>query len=76
MPGAIGSIFDSSNNIVASAMTDVTGFYFVATTNVLTTGSPYTAAVTGLPAGYTSSTPAQAPFTWQGAVTTINFVLN
>jgi len=77
IPGATVSIL-AGTTTVAIATTDVTGFYFFATTNVLNQQSSYTVAVTGLPAGFTTSAPAASPaFIWTGAGMTIGtFVLN
>jgi hypothetical protein len=76
IPGATVTIFDWSDNPVASAVTDVTGFYFFATTGVLNIGSTYTAAITGLPVAYMTSPPPQT-FTWSGIATTLgSFTLN
>jgi len=76
VPGATVSILNAAGNTVATATTDITGFYFLATTGVLTPGA-YTIAVSGIPAGYASSTPANQPFAWQGTATVLsNFVLN
>jgi len=36
VPGASVSIVDAGNNVVATATTDITGFYFMVTTGVLT----------------------------------------
>lgn len=76
--GAVLSIRDAVGNTVATASTDITGYYFFATTGVMVPGSSYTVAVTGLPAGFVSSTPAASPaFTWAGTGMMIgNFVLN
>jgi hypothetical protein len=61
---------------VAKASTDITGFYFLATTGVLTPGA-YTISVSGIPAGFTSATPPNQAFTWQGtAIVMSNVVLN
>ena len=77
LAGATVSILNSGNAVVASATTDITGFYFLATTGVLTPGASYTIAVTGLPAGFGNVTPANQPFTWQGTAVAIgNFVVN
>lgn len=79
VPGATVSILDASTNMpVATATTDITGFYFFATMSVLTPHANYTVAVTGLPAGFTSSTPAASPaFPWLGTGMMIgDFVLN
>lgn len=76
--GTTVSILDAGGNTVAIAAPDITGYYFFATTGVLVPGSSYTVAVTGLPAGFVTSTPAASPaFTWAGTGMTIgNFVLN
>lgn len=78
VPGTVVSILDTGGNVVATATSDITGFYFFATISVLTQGSNYAISVTGLPAGFTTSTPAMSPaFMWSGAGMTIgNFVLN
>jgi hypothetical protein len=77
LPGATVSILDAANNVVATATSDITGFYFMATTGVLSPGATYTLQVTGLPAGFTSATPANQTFIWQvGAITFSDFVLN
>ena len=76
VPGATVSILSAAGNTVATATTDITGFYFLATTGVLTPGA-YTIAVSGIPAGFASATPANQAFTWQGAAIALNnFVLN
>jgi hypothetical protein len=79
VPGATVSILagDGSGSTVATSVTDITGFYFFATTNVLVQGSSYIVAVTGLPAGFLNL-PAPSPtFAWAGGGMTIgNFVLN
>ena len=73
--GATVRIVDSAGSVVATATTDATGFYFFATTGVLTTGSTYTVQVTA--SGFTTSTPASQAFTWGGtAITLGNFVLS
>jgi hypothetical protein len=76
--GAGVSILDAGGNVVATATTDITGFYFFATMSVLNPNSSYTVAVTGLPAGFAGSTPAASPaFTWSGTGLMIgNFLLN
>ena len=75
--GATVSITDTTGNVVASATTDITGFYFMATTGVLTPGANYTMRVSSLPTGFTTATPPSQAFTWQGvAIAFSNFVLN
>jgi hypothetical protein len=76
--GATVSILDVGGNTVATATTDITGFYFFAMTNLLNPQSSYTVAVTGLPAGFVSSAPSMSPaFTWTGSAMMIgNFLLN
>ena len=71
------SVLNSGGSTVALATSDITGFYFLATTGVLAPGANYTVAVTGVPAGFASSTPTNQAFTWQGAAIALsNFVLN
>jgi alpha-tubulin suppressor-like RCC1 family protein len=72
--GATVTILDGGTP-VASATTDVTGFYYLPTTGVLAGGGAYTIEVTGL-AGYTSATPATQTFTWEGTALTFDFELN
>jgi len=73
--GASVTIVDAGSNPVATATTDVTGFYFFATTGVLATGSSYT--VTASAAGFTVSAPPSQSFTWQAAqMNLVDFVLN
>jgi hypothetical protein len=75
--GATVSIVDAVGNTVATAVTDITGFYFFATTGVLTSGANYTLTVSGLPAGFSTVTPLNQPFQWQGMADTFSdFVLN
>ena len=77
LSGAKVSVTDSANTSVLTTTTDVTGFYFLATTGVLTTGSTYNATMSTFPGGYTTSSPAQQSFTWQeNALPLSNFVLN
>ena len=73
--GATLSLVDSTGTTLATATRDVTGFYFFATTGLLTSGATYSVGVTGLPAGFTGSSPAQ-PFTWTASTQTLrNFTL-
>src|SRR5260370_36351192 len=77
LPGATVNTLDAANNVVATTTTDITGFYFLATTGVLSPGAAYNLQVTGFPAGFASATPANQTFTWQGsAIALINFCLN
>ena len=64
--GATVSIMDSNGNTVATASTDITGFYYFASTSSLTSGSSYTAKVTGLPSGFTTPSPSSQTFVWSG----------
>jgi hypothetical protein len=62
---------------VATAVTDIAGFYFLATPGVLASGSSYTVAVTGLPAGFVNAPAASPAFNRTGMRMMIgNFVLN
>ena len=75
--GAAVSILDAGGNVVATATTDITGFYFFATMSVLTSGANYTVAVTGLPPGFVTAPPPSPAFGWSGTGMMIgNFVLN
>lgn len=76
VPGATVSILDGGGKTIATAATDITGFYFFATTSVLAPGSTYTVAATGLPAGFMNVQAASQAFSWAGAGMMIdNFVL-
>ena len=73
--GATVSIFDSSNRLVASEPTDVTGFYFFPMTDSLIKGAAYSASVTGMPKGYQSSSAPQT-FLWRAQpISLADFVL-
>ena len=75
--GATVSVIDSGGHTVATATSDVTGFYFFPTIGVLTTGSSYTVKVTTFPTGFGSSSPPSQTFTEQGtAITLSDFVLS
>ena len=79
LQGATVAIYagtSASGTPIATATTDVTGFYYFATTNLLTSGQAYTIAVTGFPAGYTTATPTYSTFTWTGVGFGSNFTLN
>ena len=75
LAGATVSIF-SGKGVVATAVTDATGFYYFPVTSTLAAGSSYTVEVTAFPAGYKKSTPASRTLVWGGApVTLANLVL-
>jgi SdrD B-like domain len=63
--GATLTLSDSTGAILGTATTDITGFYFFATTGLLSAGGTYTVTVT-LPAGLTAASPAVQTFTWTG----------
>lgn len=75
--GATLSLVDlASGTTLATATTDVTGFYFFPTTSLLRAGGTYSVSVTGFPAGFWSSSPAYL-FTWAGSPMSFsNFNLN
>lgn len=74
--GATVSILDAGGNMVATASTDITGYYFFATTGFLVPGSSYSVAVTGLPPGFATTPPASPAFAWSGTGMMVgNFVL-
>lgn len=76
--GVTVSLLGSGGSTVATATTDITGFYYFATTGgVLTGNANHTVQVTGLPAGFHSASPASQQFAWQGAGITLgSFALN
>jgi hypothetical protein len=66
--GATLSLVDRvSGKTLATATTDVTGFYFFPTTGLLSAGGTYSVSVTGFPAGFTSSSLAAQTFIWAGS---------
>jgi uncharacterized delta-60 repeat protein len=70
------TLFDGSNQAVASATTDVTGLYRITNTGGLTRNAIYTAKVTTFPHVYTGTTPDAQTVTWQSAgVSLVPFVL-
>jgi hypothetical protein len=76
LPGLAVNILNSSKVTVATATTDVTGFYYFPATGALTSGANYTVKVP-VPKAYKSSTPASQSFTWKAAGLALGkFVLN
>jgi hypothetical protein len=74
--GLTVNLLNSKNAIVASATTDVTGFYYFAATSTLTSGANYIVKVT-VPKTYRNSSPSSQNFTWRSAAVSLNnFVLN
>jgi hypothetical protein len=75
--GLAGATVSIVGTTTITATTDVTGFYYFATTGgVLSTGQIYTMKVTGFPTGYSTATPASSTFTWSGSGFASNFTLN
>jgi virginiamycin B lyase len=75
--GAMLSLVNSSGTTEATATTDITGFYYFATTGLLTSGATYSVSVTELPTGFTTASPAVQTLTWSGgALTLSNFTLS
>jgi hypothetical protein len=75
--GVTLTIFDSGGHAVATATSDITGFYFFASTSSLVPGSTYTVRVTGFPTGFTTSNPPSQSFTWAGTAISLDiFVLS
>lgn len=76
IPGATVTMTTSGGSVVTTATTDITGFYYFATTGgVLANSASYTIQITGFPAGYTSATPPASTFNWGGSGFTLNFTL-
>ena len=78
VPGVVVSILDASGSTVIATATDITGFYFFATTGgVLSPGVSYTLQVS-VPVPFSGVMPATQPFQWQGTtgIAFANFVLN
>jgi hypothetical protein len=74
--GATVNLLNSTKAVVATATTDVTGFYYFATTGGLTIGKTYTVKVT-LPSGYRGSMPSSQSFTWKAiGIALSKFTLN
>jgi hypothetical protein len=75
--GAVVTLFDATNGVVATANTDSTGFYFFAQTSTLVTGTSYTVRVTIIPKSTATPNPASQTFTWSAEpVSLANFLLN
>jgi hypothetical protein len=73
---AVVSLLDPTNAVVERSETDATGFYYFATTNLLTPGRQYTVKVTGFPRKFATSTPASQLFSWSSAALSLStFVL-
>jgi hypothetical protein len=76
MSGVTVNIMNASNVVVATAVTDSTGFYYFPLTRAFSFGSGYSVKLV-LPKGYKKSTPVNQNFNWQGSqVNFSNFVLN
>jgi uncharacterized repeat protein (TIGR01451 family) len=74
--GITVSILNSKNAIFATAITDVTGFYYFPATGGLVTGANFTVKVS-VPKTYKNSSPSSQNFTWKVASVLLNnFVLN
>jgi len=73
--GATVRILDGTTT-VATATTDVTGFYYFPTTSVLSTNTSYAIEVSPIPSPFTTSTPPASTFTWTGSGLTFTFTLN
>lgn len=75
--GAVVTLLDANNGLVATTNTDATGFYFFAQTNALVTGASYTVRVSTIPKPNVTSIPASQTFIWSAAqVGLANFLLN
>jgi len=73
--GATVSLLNSTKDVVGTAITDVSGFYYFATTGGCAIGKTYTVKVTP-PSAYKSSMPTSQTFNWSAnAVTLANFGL-
>ena len=76
LSGLTVNILNSRNATVATAATDVSGFYYFPATGGLTSGASYTVKVT-VPKAYRNSSPSSQSFSWKGlGVSLSNFVLN
>jgi hypothetical protein len=76
IPGVTVGIIDGAGKTVATAITDITGFYLFATTSILAPGAAYTIKVVAFPTGYSTSVPALRTFTWGGSAMAFNFAVN
>ena len=68
------NIFNSKNVLVATAVSDSTGFFYFPVTSNFSSGGAYTTKVS-LPKGYKSSTPAATGFTWTGSMVKLNSIV-
>lgn len=74
--GLQGATVSIVGTTTITATTDVTGFYYFATTGgVLSTGQIYTMKVTGFPTGYSTASPTSSTFTWSGSGFASTFTL-
>jgi hypothetical protein len=67
---------EKAPNRAVEALGRTRAIYYFPTTGVLSSGFNYTIAVTGLPSGFTTSTPASQAFPWQGTALAFGFALN
>lgn len=72
--GITVNLLNSRNTPVASATTDVTGFYYFPATSGLSAGSSYTVKVT-VPKIYRNASPSSQSFTWKSAAVSLNSVV-
>jgi uncharacterized repeat protein (TIGR01451 family) len=76
IPGVTVSILNSAKATVATATTDVSGFYYFPADSGLTLGTSYSVRAS-VPAPYGGSKPFSQEFTWRAVgVSLSNFVLN
>jgi len=76
IPGAKVSLLDPNSKVVATAMTDLTGFYYFPS-STLNQNSAYTVQASSFSKLFKTSAPASQLFTWEGtSVMLQNFVLN
>ena len=76
VPGVTLNFLSSSGAGVASASTDISGFYYFPVTSSLSLGETYT-VVPQIPGGYKNSAPSSRSLTWKATKLALsNFVLN
>jgi len=71
------TLLNSANGVVATASTDLAGFYHFSASSLLVPGSSYVIEPTGFPFHFSTASPGSQLFTWEGIGLELpNFVLN
>ena len=71
VPGVVVSLLGPTKTVIASAVTDATGFYVFPRTGALKPGMDYTVKVT-VPKAYKTATPSTQTFTWNATMVSLS----